>query len=45
VSGITVVFCDSKMGDRSSLEPLSGLMKSKILPEGNVFVGAPAKMV
>ena len=45
VGGMAVVLYDSKMEDRSSLEPLSVLMKSETLPEGNVFVGAPAKMV
>ena len=45
VGGMAVVLYDSKMEDRSSLEPLSVLMKSETLPENNVFVGAPAKMV
>jgi len=45
VGGMAVVLYDSKMEDRSSLEPLSVLMKSETLPEGNVFVGAPAKML
>lgn len=45
VGGMAVVLYDSKMEDRSSLEPLSVLMKSETLPEGNVFVGAPAKMI
>jgi len=45
VGGMAVVLYDSKMEDRSSLEPLSVLMKSETLPENNVFVGAPAKML
>jgi len=43
VGGMAVVLYDSKMEDRSSLEPLSVLMKSETLPENNVFVGAPAE--
>jgi len=45
VGGMAVVLYDSRMEDLSSLEPLSVLMKSETLPEGNVFVGAPAKML
>jgi non-ribosomal peptide synthetase-like protein len=44
VGGMAVVLYDSKMEDRSSLEPLSVLMKSETLPANNVFIGAPAKM-
>ena len=43
VGGMAVVLYDSKMENRSSLEPLSVLMKSETLPENNVFIGAPAK--
>ena len=45
VGEMAVVLYDSKMEDSSSLEPLSVLMNSETLPEGTVFVGAPAKMV
>jgi non-ribosomal peptide synthetase-like protein len=45
VGGMAVVLYDSKMENRSSLEPLSVLMKSETLPENNVFIGAPAKML
>ena len=43
VGGMAVVLYDSKMEDRSSLEPLSVLMKSETLPADNVFIGAPAQ--
>lgn len=43
VGGMSVVLYDSRMEDRSVLEPLSVLMKSETLPEGIVFIGAPAK--
>jgi non-ribosomal peptide synthetase-like protein len=43
VGGMSVVLYDSKMEDRSILEPLSVLMKSETLPEDTVFIGAPAK--
>lgn len=42
VGGMAVVLYDSKMEDRSTLEPLSVLMKSETLPTNNSFVGAPA---
>ncbi|MEI7677746.1 MAG: Pls/PosA family non-ribosomal peptide synthetase, partial [Bacteroidales bacterium] len=42
VGGMAVVLYDSKMENRSRLEPLSVLMKSETLPENTVFVGAPA---
>lgn len=42
VGGMAVVLYDSKMEDRSNLEPLSVLMKSETLPANNCFVGAPA---
>ncbi|MEI7829298.1 MAG: Pls/PosA family non-ribosomal peptide synthetase [Prolixibacteraceae bacterium] len=45
VGGMSVVLYDSKMEDRSRLEPLSVLMKSETLPEDTVFIGAPAKML
>jgi len=44
VGGMAVVLYDSKMEDRSILEPLSVLMKSETLPENTSFVGVPAKM-
>lgn len=44
VGGMAVVLYDSKMEDRSMLEPLSVLMKSETLPANTSFVGAPAKM-
>jgi len=44
VGGMVVVLYDSKMEDRSVLEPLSVLMKSETLPANTCFVGAPAKM-
>jgi len=44
VGGMAVVLYDSKMEDRSVLEPLSVLMKSETLPANTCFVGAPAKM-
>ena len=43
VGGMSVVLYDSKMEDRSALEPLSVLMKSETLPANTVFIGAPAK--
>ena len=42
VGGMSVVLYDSKMEDRSVLEPLSVLMKSETLPANTVFIGAPA---
>ncbi len=42
VGGMAVVLYDSKMENRSILEPLSVLMKSETLPANNCFVGAPA---
>jgi len=42
VGGMSVVLYDSKMEDRSILEPLSVLMKNETLPAENCFVGAPA---
>ncbi len=42
VGGMSVVLYDSKMEDRSILEPLSVLMKSETLPANTVFIGAPA---
>jgi non-ribosomal peptide synthetase-like protein len=42
VGGMAVVLYDSKMEDRSILEPLSVLMKNETLPANNCFVGAPA---
>ena len=42
VGGMAVVLYDSKMEDRSVLEPLSVLMKNEILPANTSFVGAPA---
>lgn len=42
VGGMAVVLYDSKMEDRSVLEPLSVLMKSETLPANTVFIGAPA---
>jgi len=44
VGGMAVVLYDSKMEDRSVLEPLSVLMKSETLPANTCFVGVPAKM-
>lgn len=44
VGGMAVVLYDSKMEDRSVLEPLSVLMKSETLPAKTSFVGVPAKM-
>lgn len=44
VGGMSVVLYDSKMEDRSVLEPLSVLMKSETLPAKTCFVGSPAKM-
>jgi len=41
---MAVVLYDSKMEDRSVLEPLSVLMKSETLPANTSFVGVPAKM-
>ena len=45
VGGMSVVLYDSKMEERSALEPLSVLMKSETLPANAVFVGAPAQML
>ncbi len=45
VGGMAVVLYDSKMEDRSILEPLSVLMKNETLPAENRFVGAPAGKV
>ncbi len=45
VGGMSVVLYDSKLEDRSTLEPLSVLMKSETLPKNQVFLGAPAKML
>ena len=42
VGGMAVVLYDSKMEDRSILEPLSVLMKNETLPANTSFVGAPA---
>ena len=42
VGGMAVVLYDSKMEDRSVLEPLSVLMKNETLPANTSFVGAPA---
>ncbi len=42
VGGMSVVLYDSKMEDRSILEPLSVLMKSETLPPNTIFIGAPA---
>jgi non-ribosomal peptide synthetase-like protein len=42
VGGMAVVLYDSKMEDRSILEPLSILMKNETLPANNCFIGAPA---
>jgi len=42
VGGMAVVLYDSKMENRSVLEPLSVLMKNETLPENSCFVGAPA---
>lgn len=42
VGGMAVVLYDSKMEDRSILEPLSVLMKNETLPANNCFIGAPA---
>lgn len=42
VGGMAVVLYDSKMEDRSVLEPLSVLMKNETLPANNCFIGAPA---
>jgi carbonic anhydrase/acetyltransferase-like protein (isoleucine patch superfamily) len=42
VGGMAVVLYDSKMEDRSILEPLSLLMKNETLPANNCFVGALA---
>ena len=42
VGGMAVVLYDSKMENRSTLEPLSVLMKNETLPANNCFVGAPA---
>jgi len=44
VGGMSVVLYDSKMENRSVLEPLSVLMKSETLPSNTVFIGAPAKI-
>jgi len=45
VGGMAVVLYDSKMEDRSILEPLSVLMKSETLPANTCFIGAPAKKI
>jgi non-ribosomal peptide synthetase-like protein len=45
VGGMAVVLYDSKMGNRSILEPLSVLMKSETLPANNCFIGAPATRI
>ena len=45
VGGMAVVLYDSKMGNRSVLEPLSVLMKSETLPANNCFIGAPATKI
>ena len=42
VGGMAVVLYDSKMEDKSILQPLSVLMKSETLPANNVFLGVPA---
>jgi non-ribosomal peptide synthetase-like protein len=43
VGGMAVVLYDSKMEDRSILEPLSVLMKSETLPANSIFIGAPSR--
>ena len=45
IGGMAVVLYDSKMEEKSILQPLSVLMKSETLPANNVFVGVPAKTV
>ncbi|MEI6680684.1 MAG: Pls/PosA family non-ribosomal peptide synthetase, partial [Mariniphaga sp.] len=42
IGGMAVVLYDSKMENRSVLEPLSVLMKSETLPANTIFIGAPA---
>jgi non-ribosomal peptide synthetase-like protein len=42
VGGMAVVLYDSKMEDKSILQPLSVLMKSETLPANGIFVGVPA---
>jgi non-ribosomal peptide synthetase-like protein len=43
VGGMSVVLYDSKMENRSVLEPLSVLMKSETLPANMVFIGVPSR--
>lgn len=45
VGGMAVVLYDSKMRNRSILEPLSVLMKSETLPANTSFIGAPATKI
>ena len=43
IGGMSVVLYDSRMEEKSVLQPLSVLMKSETLPANTVFVGVPAK--
>jgi non-ribosomal peptide synthetase-like protein len=45
VGGMSVVLYDSKMEEKSILEPLSVLMKSETLPANHIFRGVPANPV
>jgi len=45
VGGMAVVLYDSKMEEKSILEPLSVLMKSETLPANHIFRGVPANPV